>query len=91
MYKGVLSFYNDSMYLSGMVSVALATGVAKEALRGRYFDVGHDLEDVLAYGDEIKASPELYSLHTSFVGGLSNWAMGPRPNEAPLGFPGFDV
>jgi hypothetical protein len=88
-YKGLLDLYNDSMHLSGMVSVALATGVAKHALRGRYFDVGHDLEDVLAHAAEIQASPELYSLHTSFVGGLSNWAMGSRPNEAPFDFPGF--
>ncbi|CAK7225368.1 hypothetical protein SBRCBS47491_005865 [Sporothrix bragantina] len=87
--KGILDYYNDSMHLSGMVSVALANGVAKHALRGRYFDVGHDLEDVLAYSSEIQASPELYSLHTSFVGGLSNWAMGERPDEAPFDFPGF--
>ncbi|CAK7203872.1 hypothetical protein SEUCBS139899_006622 [Sporothrix eucalyptigena] len=88
-YKGVLDFYNDSMHLSGMVSVALANGVAKKALRGRYFDVGHDLEDVLAYSAEIEASPEFYSLHTSFVGGLSNFSWGGRPNEAPFDFPGY--
>ncbi|ERT00948.1 uncharacterized protein SPSK_07699 [Sporothrix schenckii 1099-18] len=88
-YRGLLDFYNDSVYLGGMVSVALATGVAKHALRGRYFDVGHDLEDVLAHAAEIRASPELYSLHTSFVGGLSNATMGPRPNETPFDFPGF--
>lgn len=77
------------MHLSGMTSVALAAGVAKHALRGRYYDVGQDLGDVLAHADEIRASSELYMLHTSFVGGLSNAAVGGRANETPFVFPGF--
>ena len=89
-FTNVLDAYNDSPYLNGMVCVALATGIAKDALRGKYFDVVQDLEDVIAQTAAIKANPELYSLHTSFVGGLSN--LGPPPEttrDEPFEFPGF--
>ncbi len=36
-FRGVVDYYTDSPYLSGMSSVALATGLAKDALKGRYF------------------------------------------------------
>lgn len=89
-YKNILQYYNDSAHLSGMTSVALAAGVAKHVLRGRYYDVGQDLGDVLdKHGDEIAGSNELYYLHTSFVGGLSNGSMGGRPDEPVFEFPGF--
>ena len=85
--------YNDSPYLNGMVCVALATGVGKAALRGRYFDVGQDLEDVLAQAAALKADPDLYGLHTSFLGELGNTGVPPGgyPTEAVefFAFPGF--
>ena len=86
-----LDIYTDSPHLNGMVCVALATGVAKEALRGKYFDVGQDLEDVVKQTAAIKADPELYSLHTNFLGGLSNNG-GPmtREMDPPFEFPGPD-
>lgn len=77
-----------------MVCVALATGVGKKVLRGKYFDVGQDLEDVLAQAEAIKADPDLYSLHTSFLGELTNSGAPPGgyyAEEIKFDFPGFDV
>jgi len=73
-----------------MVCVALAAGVAKDTLRGKYFDVGQDLEDVISQPAALKADPELYSLHTNFLGGLSNIAFthDPPPIQE-FEFPGF--
>lgn len=87
-----LEIYNDSSYLNGMVCVALATGVGREVLRGRYVDVGQDLEDVLAQGEALKADPELNVLYTKFLGGLSNAGVPPGGYAVPeerFGFPGF--
>ncbi|KAK0713929.1 hypothetical protein B0T26DRAFT_753985 [Lasiosphaeria miniovina] len=87
-----LDIYNDSPYLNGMVCVALATGLARTALRGKYIDVGQDLEDVLAQAAAIAQNPELYSLHTSFLGGLPNGGIPPggyTTAEKPFEFPGF--
>lgn len=87
-FKGWLDMYTDSPHLNGMVCVALATGIAKDALRGKYFDVGQDLEDVIAQTQSIRANPELYSLHTTFLGGLSNGNPVDRPKDKPFTFPG---
>lgn len=88
-FKGWLDIYTDSPYLNGMTCVALANGVAKDILKGKYFDVGHDLEDVIAQGEAIRSDPELYSLHTTFLGGLSNLNPTERPNDEPFNFPGL--
>jgi hypothetical protein len=72
-----------------MTSVALATGVAKEALRGRYYDVTQDLEEVIAQADEIKKDRLLYGLGTKFLGELDNYNVVPQPLETPFEFPGF--
>lgn len=88
-FQGWLDLYTDSPYLNGMVCVALANGVAKDALKGKYFDVGHDLEDVIAQTEALKADAELYSLHTSFLGGLSNLIPTERPKDEPFEFPGL--
>ncbi|KAK3321987.1 hypothetical protein B0H66DRAFT_553055 [Apodospora peruviana] len=91
-FEKALDIYNDSPYLNGMVCVALATGVGKDALRGKYFDVGQDLEDVLAQKEALKTNPDLYSLHTSFLGGLSNGGVPPGGYQVPekaFEFPGF--
>ncbi|KXX79676.1 Dehydrogenase/reductase SDR family member 7B [Madurella mycetomatis] len=93
-FANALDVYNDSPYLNGMVCVALATGVGKKVLRGKYFDVGQDLEDVLAQAEAIKADPDLYSLHTSFLGELTNSGAPPGgyyAEDIKFDFPGFDV
>ncbi|AEO67846.1 uncharacterized protein THITE_2049423 [Thermothielavioides terrestris NRRL 8126] len=92
-FANTLDVYNDSPYLNGMVCVALAAGVAKRALRGRYFDVGQDLEDVLAQEAALAADPDLYALHTRFLGGLANGGVPPGgyrgAEEGAWEFPGF--
>ncbi|KAG4431541.1 hypothetical protein IFR05_012976 [Cadophora sp. M221] len=57
---------------AGMVSVALATGIGKQALRGRYVDCGQDLEGIISQETAFKADPELHSLNMKFLGGLLN-------------------
>ncbi|KAK8108646.1 NAD-binding protein [Apiospora sp. TS-2023a] len=80
--------YNDSPYLNGMTCVALATGLARHVLRGRYFDVGQDLEDVLTSGAAaIKADPELYTLHTRYLGTVPDSSG--KVLDPPFAFPGF--
>ncbi|KAK1753393.1 hypothetical protein QBC47DRAFT_453283 [Echria macrotheca] len=87
-----LDIYNDSPYLNGMLCVALATGIGKTVLRGRYLDVGQDLEDILAQPDALRGDPDLYMLHTSFLGGLKNNGVPPGgyvAAEEKFEFPGF--
>ncbi|KAK4675498.1 hypothetical protein QC764_504740 [Podospora pseudoanserina] len=91
-FVNALDIYDDSPYLNGMVCVALATGVGKEVLRGKYFDVGQDLEDVLGQREALRQNPDLYGLHTSFLGGLKNGGVpegGYRKEEWGKEFPGF--
>ncbi|KAI1036156.1 hypothetical protein LB504_011380 [Fusarium proliferatum] len=86
----VLEGFKDSPYLSGMVSVALATGIAKDCLNGRYFDVQQDLEHVITQAQALKANPDLYTLQVGFLGGLPN--DGGTENispEKPFIFPGY--
>ncbi len=90
MYDDWLNAYIDSPYLNGMVCVALASGVAKDVLRGKYFDVEHDLEDVLAQGDTIKKNPDLFSLHTTFLGSIQSRGALLTKLEEPFNFPGTD-
>lgn len=90
MFLDSLKTFKDSPHLSGMVSVALATGIAKEALKGKYFDVQQDLEDVITQASAIRADPELYTLNTKFLGGLENdGGTEKRAAEDPFQFPGF--
>ncbi|KAK3989750.1 hypothetical protein QBC44DRAFT_327056 [Cladorrhinum sp. PSN332] len=88
---GFEEIYNDSPYLNGMVCVALAAGLGKDVLRGRYFDVNQDLEDVLAQGEALKSDEDLYRLHTTFLGGLKNGGVpeGGYKKEEEFVFPGF--
>ena len=75
-----------------MVCVALAAGVGKKLLRGRYIDVGQDLEDILAQPEALAENPDLYMLHTSFLGGLKNGGVPPGEYRVPdkaFEFPGF--
>jgi hypothetical protein len=51
----------------------LATGQAKEVLKGKYFDVEQDISAVVAAGpDEIRGPKQLYELKVQFLGGLEN-------------------
>lgn len=88
-FEGWLDMYTDSPYLNGMVCVALASGIAKKVLRGKYFDVEHDLEDVLTQEEALQRNNELYSLHTTFLGGLPNGNPTQRPKDPPFTFPGL--
>ncbi|KAK4229194.1 hypothetical protein QBC38DRAFT_472853 [Podospora fimiseda] len=88
---GFEEIYNDSPYLNGMICVALATGIGKDVLRGKYYDVNQDLEDVLAQGEALKQNLDLHMLHTSFLGGLRNGAVpeGGYKKDEEFEFPGF--
>lgn len=81
--------YIDSPYLNGMTCVALACGIGKDCLRGRYIDVNHDLEDIVKQADAIKADKDLYGLVTKFPGGMKNDGGGERVPETPFEFPGW--
>ena len=74
-----------------MTCVALATGLAKHVLRGKYVDVGQDLEDILAQAEAIKRDENLYSLHTTFLGGLGNGVAGGGDRDVGLKEGGHDV
>ncbi|KAM5520510.1 hypothetical protein FOXYSP1_14400 [Fusarium oxysporum f. sp. phaseoli] len=82
--------FTGSPYLAGMSCVALATGIAKDALRGRYYDVEQDLEDVIAQAALLKADPLLHTLHISMLGSLEREEGAfAREAEASFDFPGF--
>lgn len=82
--------FTGSPHLAGMASVALATGIAKDVLKGRYYDVEQDLEDVLSQGELLKSDPLLHSLHVRMLGELEReeGAVDREPEE-PFKFPGF--
>ncbi|KAK4142891.1 uncharacterized protein C8A04DRAFT_29468 [Dichotomopilus funicola] len=92
-YNNILDiYYNDSPHLNGMVCVALASGVGKQALRGKYFDVNQDLEDIISQEETLEAHPSLYGLHTSFLGGWPDHGAPPggyHAEEVKFAFPGF--
>jgi hypothetical protein len=73
-----------------MSCVALATGIAKDALRGRYYDVEQDLEDVISQASLLKAAPLLHTLHISMLGSMEREAGAvDREPEEGFNFPGF--
>ncbi|KAH6868928.1 hypothetical protein B0T10DRAFT_596052, partial [Thelonectria olida] len=82
--------FTGSPGLAGMACVALATGIAKDVLRGRYFDVEQDLEDIISNAALLKADPLLHTLHVTLLGSLEReeGAVDREP-EAPFDFPGF--
>ncbi|KAG5765754.1 hypothetical protein H9Q72_006156 [Fusarium xylarioides] len=82
--------FTGSPHLAGMSCVALATGIAKDALRGRYYDVEQDLEDVIAQATLLKSDPLLHTLHISMLGSLEReeGAISQEPEER-FDFPGF--
>ncbi|KAF5646094.1 Dehydrogenase reductase SDR family member 7B [Fusarium tjaetaba] len=82
--------FTGSPHLAGMSCVALATGIAKDALRGRYYDVEQDLEDVISQASLLKADPLLHRLHISMLGSFEReeGAIAQEPEER-FDFPGF--
>ncbi|TEA14284.1 Short chain dehydrogenase citE [Colletotrichum sidae] len=58
-FADMLRNFKDSPHLRGMALVALANGVAKGVLRGRYVDVQQDLEDVLSQAAALEENPDL--------------------------------
>ncbi|KAG4286424.1 hypothetical protein FPRO06_07684 [Fusarium proliferatum] len=82
--------FTGSPHLAGMSCVALATGIAKDVLRGRYYDVEQDLEDVIAQASLLKADPLLHTLNISMLGSLQReeGAIAQEPEEK-FDFPGF--
>jgi hypothetical protein len=57
--------------VAGQTAVYLATGAAKEVLRGRYFDCEQDIDFVVRQGRQKLEKEGLYDLKVEFVG-LSN-------------------
>ncbi|KAI1063749.1 hypothetical protein LB506_005880 [Fusarium annulatum] len=82
--------FTGSPHLAGMSCVALATGIAKDVLRGRYYDVEQDLQDFIAQTSLLKADPLLHTLHISMLGSLEReeGAISQEPEEK-FDFPGF--
>nr|RBQ91806.1 hypothetical protein FVER53263_12478 [Fusarium verticillioides] len=82
--------FTGSPHLAGMSCVALATGIAKDALRGRYYDVEQDLEDIIAQVALLKEDPLLHRLNISMLGALEReeGAIDQEPEER-FDFPGF--
>ncbi|KAF5534562.1 Dehydrogenase reductase SDR family member 7B [Fusarium phyllophilum] len=82
--------FTGSPHLVGMSCVALATGIAKDALRGRYYDVEQDLEDVIAQTPLLKEDPLLHTLSTSMLGSFEREEGAvARKAEESFDFPGF--
>ncbi|KAH7258859.1 uncharacterized protein BKA55DRAFT_638480 [Fusarium redolens] len=82
--------FTGSPHLVGMSCVALATGIAKDALRGRYYDVEQDLEDVIAQAPLLKADPLLHTLNISMLGSMEREEGAiAREAEKSFDFPGF--
>jgi len=54
--------------VAGQTAVYLATGAAKEVLRGRYFDCEQDIDFVVRQGREIIEKDDLYDLKVEFIG-----------------------
>jgi len=61
-------FFKTPAALPGQTCVYLATGAAKEALSGRYFDCEQDIEYVVNQGREVLEKGDLYNLKVEFVG-----------------------
>jgi hypothetical protein len=68
--KSVFAKFCDSPELCAWAYVALAAGKCR-CLKGRYFDVEQDLEEVAAQSDAVLSS-DLYKLKVDFLGGLPN-------------------
>ena len=58
--------------LCAATCVYIATGAAKDVLKGRYFDCEQDIQTVIEDGRKEVDQKELYTLKVDFLGGLKN-------------------
>jgi hypothetical protein len=63
--------FKTSLDIPGQTCVYLASGKAKHALKGKYFDCEQDIQTVVDNASEI-AKHDLYELKVDFLGGLPN-------------------
>jgi hypothetical protein len=66
-----LPFFKTDRMLCGATAVYIASGKAK-ILKGRYFDVEQDIEDVVNAGPSEIIDKDLYRMKIDFLGGLAN-------------------
>jgi len=86
--KNWLSWYKlfvTPAAVPGQTCVYLASGKAKEVLRGRYFDCEQDIDFVVRQGREKLEKDQLYDLKVEFVGltndggtAIADWEEGNR-------------
>ena len=70
-FDGFQKTFKTSLDVPGQTCVYLATGKAKGALKGKYFDCEQDISTVVDNADEI-GREDLYELKVQFLGGLPN-------------------
>ena len=63
--------FRTSLDVPGQTCVYIATGKAKRALSGKYFDCEQDIQTVVDNAAEIEKN-NLYELKVEFLGGLPN-------------------
>jgi hypothetical protein len=63
--------FRTSLDVPGQTCVYLATGKAKQALKGKYFDCEQNIQTVVDHAADIEKD-ELYELKVEFLGGLPN-------------------
>jgi len=63
--------FRTSLDVPAQTCVYIATGKAKDALKGKYFDCEQNIQTVVDHADEIKEK-DLYELKVEFLGGLPN-------------------
>jgi hypothetical protein len=63
--------FRTSLDVPGQTCVYIATGKAKHALKGKYFDCEQDIQTVVDNATEIEKN-NLYELKVEFLGGLPN-------------------
>jgi hypothetical protein len=63
--------FRTSLDVPGQTCVYIATGKAKNALKGKYFDCEQNIQTVVDNAAEIREH-DLYELKVEFLGGLPN-------------------
>jgi hypothetical protein len=70
-WEGWYKLFKTVAAVPGQTAVYLATGAAKDVLKGRYFDCEQDIDFVVRQGREKLEKDDLYNLKVEFAG-LSN-------------------
>lgn len=71
MFEQFQTSFRTSLDVPGQTCVYIATGKAKQALKGKYFDCEQNIQTVVDNASEI-AEHNLYELKVEFLGGLLN-------------------